>query len=82
MAKRNGYNGNLRWIIGLAALIGTLLSVGGWVNGTRSDINTLQDCQEKIKPMVYENSTDVKLLKKDISYIVAGIDEIKKSVKK
>ena len=81
MAKTS-LNGNAKWI---AVIVGLLLAAGGWVWNAaimceKVETNTRDDA--KVHPQVRENHDDILELKKDVSYIRNGVDEIRAELKK
>ena len=68
-------NGILKLILTLA---GALITIGVLCATIRSNEQRLN----KVEIMASENEKDIRELKTDVKYIRAGIDEIKKEVKK
>ena len=62
----------------LLPIAGALLTVGGLC----ATIKQNRDDIAKVEIVSHRNEGDVRDLKKDVTYIREGIDEIKKSVKK
>jgi 5-bromo-4-chloroindolyl phosphate hydrolysis protein len=79
-------NGNIKWLLGfllgVIALVTTLLTIGGWIKGTQKDIVTLQKYQAKVEPVVHENYTKIQLIEQDIGYIQEDVKEIKGGVQR
>ena len=73
MATKNG----TMWKI-LLPIAGALLTVGGLY----ATIMQNRDDIVKVEVMTHQNEGDIRDLKKDVTYIREGIDEIKKEVKK
>ena len=72
---KNESNGILKLILTLA---GALITIGVLCATIRSNEQRLN----KVEIMASENEKDIRELKTDVKYIRAGIDEIKKEVKK
>jgi len=68
-------NGILKLILTLA---GALITIGVLCATIRSNEQRLNN----VEIMAFENEKDIRELKTDVKYIRAGIDEIKKEVKK
>ena len=73
MTTKNG----TMWKI-LLPIAGALLTVGGLC----ATIKQNRDDIIKVEAVAHQNEGDVRDLKKDVTYIREGIDEIKKEVKK
>ena len=73
MATKNG----TMWKI-LLPIAGALLTVGGLY----ATIMQNRDDIVKVEVMTHQNEGDIRDLKKDVTYIREGIDEIKEEVKK
>lgn len=66
-------NNNMKWLISLIMIIITLLSVGGWIQSVRGDIEILKAEQtKKVSKELYQN---------DITWIKKELKEIKELVK-
>lgn len=73
MAKKNG----MLWKIGLT-LAGVLITIGIYIATVRSNTGRI----DKVEVKAHENEGDIRDIKKDITYIREGIDEIKQELKK
>ena len=68
-------NGWQAWVIFAAS---ALIALGGYLVTVRSNTNRINN----VEIAVHSNEGDIRELKTDIKYIKAGIDEIKREVKK
>ena len=73
MATKNG----IMWKI-LLPIAGALLTVGGLC----ATIKQNRDDIAEVEVISHQNEGDIRDLKKDVTYIREGIDEIKEEVKK
>ena len=75
-------NGNAKWV---AIIIGLGLAVGGWIWNAavvcqRVEHNATEDA--RVHPIAEQNHDDIIEIKRDLSYIRSGVDEIKAELKK
>jgi len=68
-------NGWQAWVIFAAS---ALIALGGYLVTVRSNTNRINN----VEIAAHSNEGDIRELKTDIKYIKAGIDEIKREVKK
>ena len=78
MAKMNG---NVKWV---AALIGLLLAVGGWIWNAAVVCEQVKNNDKedaRVHPIAEQNHEDIVRLQADVTYIKKGVDEIKQELK-
>lgn len=87
MAKSE-MNGTLKFIFSNIAIIGTviggLITIGYWLQATKSDITFLKACaanvDEGLMPELIEHDKRISLIEKDITYIKQSQDDTKNGI--
>lgn len=83
MMGKTTMNGNAKWAVGLILIIG--MAVAGWIWNAavvcqKVEHNAAEDA--RVHPITERNHDDIIEIKRDISYIRSGVDEIKAELKK